>query len=109
MSTEWTDAEREAVRDEIAGAHVGTGYYGTNVGMDDARDIALDVLDALAPHIAAREAAAERRGAVMALRDAADAIDLSQHYPSALITECRNAEAAAETWLRIRAEQEGTP
>ena len=49
-------------------------------------------LEAAAPLIAAQ-----------ALRDAADGMDLSAHYPSPGLSEMHNAEAAAEAYLRARA------
>ena len=64
---EWADAEREAVRDELSGSPIGGGYYTTQVGTDEARDMADEVLDTLAPFVAAREAQAR----VDALREAA--------------------------------------
>lgn len=42
--------------------------------------------------------------AAKALRGAADRIELSTHYER-LGSECVNAESAAETWLRRRADQ----
>ena len=48
-----TDEAREAVRDELAHTTIGAGYYSTAVGIDEARDMADEVLAALAPHVAA--------------------------------------------------------
>ena len=90
MAVEWTEQEREAVRDELSGSPIGGGYYTMQVGTDEARDMADRILAALAPFVAAREAQA----AAKALREAA----------SAIARETVTCEAAAEDWLRDRAD-----
>ena len=63
---------RETVRDEIAGHPIGSGYYATTVGVDEAAEIA-DAVLSLLPGRSEAEVAAE------ALRDAADEWH-AEHY-----------------------------
>jgi len=82
---DWTAAEREAVRDELAGTPIGTGYYSTAVGIDEAHDMADEVLDALAPFVADRE----RQAAARAL------------YHASHVAKRR--ESGDVSWLTLRA------
>ncbi|MGN6723346.1 MAG: hypothetical protein ACTHJM_12120 [Marmoricola sp.] len=54
------DDLRDVIRDELSGWPIGSGYYQTTVGTDEARDMA----DALLPLVREREAEAEERGYV---------------------------------------------
>lgn len=67
--------ERDAIRDELAGFHIGTGYYGTQVSVGEAADMADLILasDWLAQH--------DREVAARALREAADRIDRGPDFP----------------------------
>ena len=89
-----TDEEREAVRDELAHTTIGAGYYSTAVSIDEARDMADEVLAALAPHVAAL-VRAERAAA---LRDARDA------YPAMLRDMV--SRGSVRRWLDDRADAE---
>jgi hypothetical protein len=62
---ELTDEERET----LAALAVDAGFFSRG---PEAWQAAVRIVDALKPWLAAREAAAERRGAANALRDAAD-------------------------------------
>ena len=42
-----SDDLRDRIADELAGHQIGTGYYATSVGMDEAREMAQAVIDAL--------------------------------------------------------------
>lgn len=94
----WTDAEREAVRDELAHTTIGSGYYAMSVGVDEAREMADEVLAALAPFVAAREAQA----AAKALRDAAAALELPKADDRWSVDLGYYGEAH---WLRERADR----
>ena len=65
---EWTDAELTDVRDALSGWPIGNGYYSTQVSVDEARELSALALDALAPHVAAREAQAAAKALREALR-----------------------------------------
>ena len=42
-----SDDLRDRIADELAGHQIGTGYYATSVGMDEAREMAQAVIDDL--------------------------------------------------------------
>lgn len=78
---EWTDAEREAVRDVFRRASFGPQ----------------DVLDALAPHVADRKAQARAEGATQALNDARRDCPLDDVVQILDFLEARHQEAARMT------------
>lgn len=47
-----TDDLTERIRDEIAGHPIGSGYYQTAVGIDEAADIAATVMSVVTPVLA---------------------------------------------------------
>lgn len=104
-----TDAERDVFIDAIEYQPVDAGVS-VGIGRDDAEGWADDVLAALAPLVGAREAAAEQRGSVAALREARDAWQTGEW--SALTIPARKggpsgvigAAQAVTRWLGERAD-----
>lgn len=57
MTTTDTDALAEKIRDEVAGIVIGSGYYSTAIGVDEASEVAAAVLPIVADEV--RKAKAE--------------------------------------------------
>ena len=57
-----SDELRDRIADELAGHQIGTGYYETNVSMDEAREMAQAVIDALGLTVEKRIDIPGRRG-----------------------------------------------
>lgn len=57
-----TTALKERIRDEIAGHPIGSGYYQTVVGVDEASDIAAAILPDIIAEVQAAKAEAWEKG-----------------------------------------------
>ena len=56
------DDLRDRIADELAGHQIWTGYYATNVGMDEAREMAQAIIDDLGLAVEERIDMPGRRG-----------------------------------------------
>ena len=114
---------RETVRDEIAGHPIGSGYYATTVGVDEAAEIA-DAVLSLLPGRSEAEVKAESKaeawdeGAIFGIRNQHGTVDvyirdaIERHNPYRLAAEARVTEenAVADTTVaRIVKRVENTP
>lgn len=93
-----TDEAVEAARDELAGWQIGSGYYATQVAVDEALDMARAALEAALPLIVddLRANPVERlQDEAEALEEAADAMDADPSF--------RDPLRLKSDWLRARA------